>query len=218
AQISSAIKAAVPSANIGQAFTTVYGGVAAKVPANQIATLLQVEGVAAVQLDNLEQPQTSVTPQFTGAANVWPLLGGQDNAASNVVVGVIDTGIWPEHPAFVNNGLPPPPGGPYGCAFGDGSDVAHLGPTFACNRKLVGAYAFTATYMANVGAGANEFCNNTTKICSARDSEGHGTHTSSTAAGDRVNSAPLYGIDRGPISGMAPGARVIMYRVCLAAG
>ena len=218
AQISSAIKAAVPSANIGQAFTTVYGGVAAKVPANQIATLLQVEGVAAVQLDNLEQPQTSVTPQFTGAANVWPLLGGQDNAASNVVVGVIDTGIWPEHPSFVNNGLPPPPGGPYGCAFGDGSDVAHLGPTFACNRKLVGAYAFTATYMANVGAGANEFCNNTTKICSARDSEGHGTHTSSTAAGDRVNSAPLYGIDRGPISGMAPGARVIMYRVCLAAG
>ena len=74
-----------------------------------------------------------------------------------------------------------------------------------------------ATYMANVGAGADEFCNNATHKCSARDSEGHGTHTASTAAGDRVDHTPLYGVDRGPISGMAPGARVIMYRVCAAA-
>ena len=217
-KISSAVKAAVPSAGIGNAFITVYGGVAARVPANKVADLLKVPGVAAVQQDSLEQPQTSVTPAFTGAANVWPSLGGQNNAASGVVVGVIDTGIWPEHQSFINKGLPPPPGGPYACQFGDGSDTAHLGPTFACNRKLVGAYAFTQTYMANIGAGAGEFCNNTTHICSARDPDGHGTHTSSTAAGDRVDMVDVYGVNRGPISGMAPGARLIMYRVCLAQG
>ncbi len=217
-KISAAVKAAVPSASIRKTFITVYGGVAAKVPANKVGDLLKVPGVAAVQQDSLEHPTTSVTPQFTGAANVWPLLGGQDNAASNIVVGVIDTGITPEHPSFVNHGLPPPPGGPYACQFGDGSDVAHLGPTFACNRKLVGAYAFTDTYMAVIGSDGQEFCNNITGICSARDPEGHGTHTSSTAAGDRVDMAPLYGVNRGPISGMAPGARVIMYRVCLAQG
>jgi hypothetical protein len=216
--INRAVIAAVPGARVSKTYTTVYGGVAAQVPANAIGDLLKVPGVVAVQQDTLEHPQTSVTPVFTGAANVWPLLGGQDNAASNVVVGIIDTGIWPEHPSFENKGLPPPPGGPYACQFSDGSDTAHLGPAFACNRKLVGAYAFTQTYMAVRGADSNEFCNNTTKVCSARDSEGHGTHTSSTAAGDRVDVATLYGVDRGPISGMAPGARVIMYRVCLSAG
>jgi len=72
--------------------------------------------------------------------------------------------------------------------------------------------------MANNHADANEFCNDATNRCSARDPEGHGTHTSSTAAGDLVTSAPLFGVERGPVSGVAPGARVIMYRVCLAAG
>ena len=62
-----------------------------------------------------------------------------------------------------------------------------------------------------------EFCNNTTHQCSARDSEGHGTHTTTTAAGDCVDSAMLYGVQRGPVCGIAPGARVIEYRVCLAA-
>jgi hypothetical protein len=48
----------------------------------------------------------------------------------------------------------------------------------------------------------------------ARDSNGHGTHTTTTAAGDRVAQAPILGIDRGPISGVAPGAWVISYKVC----
>ena len=208
----------MPGASIGKSFQTAYGGVAALVPANTIADLLKISGVVAVQRDSLQQPQTSVTPDFIGATSVWPSVGGLDNAASNVVVAVIATGIWPEHPSFANHALPAPPGGPYGCQFGDGSDVAHLGAPFACNPKLVGAYAFMSTYMANVGAGAGEFCNNATQVCSARDPEGHGTHTASTAAGDRVASAVSYGVEHGPISGMAPGARVIMYRVCAASG
>jgi len=72
--------------------------------------------------------------------------------------------------------------------------------------------------MTFVGAQPGEFCNNTTKRCSARDSDGHGTHTSSTAAGGPVASTPLLGVDRGPISGIAPGAHVIMYRICLDGG
>ena len=126
-----------------------------------------------------------VTPEFIGATAVWPSLGGPDHAGENVIVGVLDTGIWPEHPSFANNGLPAPPGGPYGCQFGDGSDVAHLGPTFACNRKLVGAYAFTRHLHGGASARARASTATTRReICSARDSEGHGTHTASTAAGD----------------------------------
>ena len=217
--INRAIKRAVPRAKLGSAFTIAYGGVAARVPANRIAKLLGVRGVVAVQRDTLNQPQDDNTA-FLGATNVWPTLGGQDNAGQNVVVGVIDTGVWPESPYFADRGLPAPPHAPsfYHCDFGDGSDVAHLGPTFACNNKLIGAYSFTQTYMSIQNSDGQEFCNNTTHVCSARDSEGHGTHTTSTAAGDRVDHAVLYGVDRGPVSGIAPGAHVIVYRVCLVNG
>ena len=74
-------------------------------PANKIAKLLAVPGVVAVQKDTLNQPLDDNT-SFLGATNVWPTLGGQDNAGSNVVVGVIDTGVWPESPYFVDRGPP----------------------------------------------------------------------------------------------------------------
>src|SRR4029078_12574775 len=93
-----------------------------------------------------------------------------------------------------------------------------LAQTFACTKKLIGASNFTQGYMASQNSDGQEFCNNTTHVCSARDSEGHGTHTSSTAAGDRVDHAVLYGVARGPVSGIAPGAHVIMFRVCLVNG
>ena len=215
-RISGSIKSAVPGIRLGASFRMAYGGVAARVRANQIARLLRVPGVSAVQKDSVRQPLDDNT-SFLGATGVWPSLGGSDLAAQNVKVGVIDTGVWPEHPMLADtHGLSTVPH--VACQFGDGSDVAHLGPTFTCNNKLIGAYAKTAGYMANVGAGANEFCNNTTHQCSARDPEGHGTHTTTTAAGACVTSAVLYDVERGPVCGIAPGARVIMYRVCLAAG
>jgi len=218
-KITAGVKAVAPSATIRTAFTTVYGGVAAQVPANTVADLLKVPGVAAVQQDSLNHKLDDNTT-FIGAQAVWPSLGGSSKAGANVIVGVIDTGVWPEHPMLSATGIDSPTTGnpPWGCEFGGGGDVAHLGPNFACNKKLIGAYAFTDTYMANVGANSEEFCNNTTHKCSARDSEGHGTHTLTTAAGDCVNSAVLYGVERGPVCGIAPGAHVIAYRVCLVGG
>jgi len=220
--IDAAIARAVPNADVRKTFQTVYGGVEAQVPANSISSLLKVSGVVAVQKDSLQQPLDDNT-SFIGATNVWPTIGGSTTAGSNVVVGVIDTGVWPENPMFAPitdpaEKAPPKPLSAYQCQFGDGSDVAHLGPTFACNNKLIGAYAFTQTYMAVNGSDGQEFCNNTTGQCSARDPEGHGTHTTSTAAGDCVQHALLYGVDRGPVCGIAPGAHIIMYRVCLAQG
>ncbi len=201
-KITGAVRKAVPEATIRGSFVTVYGGVAAQLPANKVGDLLRVQGVVAVQKDALEQPRD----------------GGSTTAGSNVTVGVIDTGVWPEHPMLSPAGIPAPADGLKGCEFGDGSDAAHLGPAFSCNNKLIGAYAKTATYMAVIGSNGQEFCNDTTDVCSPRDSEGHGTHTTTTAAGDKVSSAILYGVERGPVSGIAPGAHVIMYRVCLAQG
>ena len=77
---------------------------------------------------------------------------------------------------------------------------------FACNDKMVGGHAFIDTY--NDVEGGEVYPD------SARDSNGHGTHTASTAAGAIVDEAPIFGIDRGPISGMAPGAAIVTYKVC----
>ncbi|HEY7282713.1 MAG TPA: S8 family serine peptidase [Actinomycetota bacterium] len=216
ARVRSGINARISGVRYVGAYHLAYGGISALVPANRIAALMKVKGVAAVQKDSLLHPlDNQQTLDFLGAPLVWPGLGGQDNAGSNVIVANIDTGVWPENPLFADNGLPAPPG-TYDCQFGDGSDP-NLGPAFSCNNKLIGAYAFTDTYQLVSGAGPDQFCD-PGGACSARDSDGHGTHTLSTAAGDRVDHAPIEGIDRGPVSGIAPGAHVIAYRVCLEDG
>lgn len=207
-----AIEAAVPQATVLDSFQVAYGGVNGIVPANQIDALLAVDGVVAVQEDSVEQPLTDVTPDFIGATEAWSQISNSTTAGEGVVVGVLDTGIWPEHPSFADNGITYT-GPALACEFGDGVDPL-LGDPFTCNDKLIGAYAFLDTYLLVRDALPGEFCNNVTGACSARDANGHGTHTSSTAAGSAVAEVVLYGTDRGPISGIAPGAHVVMYRVC----
>lgn len=201
------IRKAVPAAKVGRSFTTAFGGVAVRLPANKAKDLLAVDGVVAVQSDTLEQLQTDSSPRFVGATNVWPSLGGSSTAGEGVLVGILDSGIWPEHPSLADPGIDPPDGGPFACEFGDGS--AGLGDEFACNDKLVGAHVFLDTYLAATGAVPGEYCN--ANGCSARDADGHGTHTATTAAGSPVASATVLGVDRGAVSGH--GARCLGHRL-----
>lgn len=201
----------VPEAEVTGTYEIAYGGLSALVPANRAKDLLDVPGVVAVQADRPMEIQTDVTPDFIGATEVWPSIGGSPTAGEGVIVGVLDTGIWPEHPSFADPGIDAPEGGPWACEFGDGSHP-DLGAPFECNDKLIGAYEFLETNRLVTGDLAGDYC--VGNVCSARDDNGHGTHTSSTAAGSPVESAVHLGVDRGPISGIAPGAHVIMYRVC----
>ncbi len=205
------VQRVVPTIRIGNTFTLAYGGFAAQLPANRAKDLLRVPGVAAVQYDALNHPTANDSPIFVGATQVWPSLGGSLKAGQGIKVGVIDTGIWPEHPMLRDPGIPRPPGGPYDCDFGK-SGKPH-DANFSCNDKLVGAYAFLDTNLLVTGPAPNEYCPTKAK-CSARDAEGHGTHTATTAAGSRVDHAVLFGVDYGEKSGIAPGASVIAYRVC----
>ncbi|MDP9220235.1 MAG: S8 family serine peptidase [Actinomycetota bacterium] len=204
----------IKGAKLGRSLTTVYGGVALRLPANQAATLLKVPNVAAVQSDTINKLQTDASTTFIGAPTLWAREGGQPLAGKGVIFGDLDSGLWPEHPSFADNGvLPSPPakadGTPRTCSFGD-NPLTPATDVFACNHKLIGGQPFLATYNALIG--------HEVYPTSARDSDGHGTHTSSTAAGDVVAHAPIFGIDRGPISGVAPGAWVIEYKVCGAEG
>lgn len=213
--IADSIRRTVPEARVLRTFDVVYGGASMLVPAGRVRDVLRIPGVVAIQRDRLAHTLTATTPHFLGADRVWPALGGSARAGRNVVIGVLDSGIWPEHPSFRDVGLGPFPRA-VGCEFGDGSDP-DLGEPFTCNRKLIGAYAFTDTYMSVLGAVPGEFCDNRTGECSARNADGHGTHTASTAAG-APTTASVFGLPRGRVSGIAPGARVIAYRVCLTRG
>ena len=219
-QVLRAIDATIPRATPGYSFRVAYGGFSLRLPANQIAALLAIPGVIAVQRDDLNQPLVDEPYQTIGAQAVWNELDGSTFTGEGVVVANLDTGVWPEHPMFADKGLAEPPGGPYGCEFGLSGDPND--PAFTCTNKLIGARAFLDTYTTFIGAEAGEYCNKVgtgpNVVCSARDADGHGTHTLSTAAGNFVQNAVMWGTDRGPTSGLAPGAHVVGYRVCLDQG
>ncbi len=208
--VSDAQLEAVSGGEVIHRYKNVLNGVSMVVAGDEIESIAAVNGVKTIYLDELQQLDTEASPSFMGAPALWNDLGGQDVAGEGVVVGVLDTGIWPEHPSFADpdgfGAYPPPPGGPYTCDFGDTAYNPADAP-FTCNNKLIGAYDFLVTYKAVTGLLPNEFD-------SARDADGHGTHTASTAAGNGSVAASIFGVPRGVVSGIAPRAHVIMYKVC----
>ena len=211
-EVVSEIEDAVPEAKVDGSLRVVYGGIAAVIPANEVETILEIPGVVAVQQDSLRQLVTDSSPEFIGAPTIYGNLGTTANAGEGIIYGNLDSGVWPEHPSFADLGnLPEPPpkadGTPRACNFGDNPLTPAPDP-FACNDKLIGGQPFLATYLSNPDRAAAE------PYHTARDSNGHGTHTSSTTAGNMLGSAQVLGVDRGAIHGIAPGAHLIEYKVC----
>ncbi|KAG2399147.1 Subtilisin-like protease [Vigna angularis] len=117
---------------------------------------------------------------------------------------VFDTGIWPERQSFSGRDLGPVP------AKWKGECVAGKSfPATSCNRKIIGARYFSEGYEATNGN-----LNETVEFSSARDSNGHDTHTTSIAAGRYVSSASTLGYAKGFVAGMAPKALLVVYKVC----
>lgn len=185
-------------------------GFAAKLTAAQANALAKQPGVIAVRPDEMKYPTTDSAPTFL-SLNVYEGPWDKGYTGEGVVVGVIDSGIWPEHPSFADDGsyatlpvtLEDTPGNP-ACDFGNTAHNPADAP-FTCNNKLIGARQMLATYRLLQGAMPDEYD-------SARDDSGHGTHTASTAAGNAGVEASVLGMPRGTISGIAPRARIIAYK------
>ncbi|KAK2647507.1 hypothetical protein Ddye_014996 [Dipteronia dyeriana] len=147
------------------------------------AKLTGMHGVVSVYPSKMMKLQTTRS---------WDFMGVTENAKRNpsvesdVIIGMLDEGIWPELPSFTDEGFSPPPKKWKGeCAGGN---------NFTCNRKVIGARVY-------IGA-------------DARDDFGHGCHTSSIAAGNKVPGASFYGIAKGNARGGVPSARIAAYKVC----
>lgn len=198
--------------NYGYAFS----GFAAELTPAQAEKLAKTPTVLAVTKDEIRRLDTSSTPAFlglSGSGGFWDTKA----KGENVVIGIVDSGVWPEHPSFTDrtgsNGNASKDGklsyrqipGWYGkCVPGESFDASN------CNQKLIGAQYFNAGFGGNAAIKAAfpyEFN-------SPRDADGHGSHTASTAGGNAnvVTTGPAAVF--GSISGIAPRARIAAYKVC----
>jgi hypothetical protein len=75
-------------------------------------------------------------------------------------------------------------------------------------RKLIGVRYFNKGFAAVAGVPLNE------SFHTARDLEGHGSHTLSTAGGNFVPNASILNNANGTAAGGSPKARVAAYKVC----
>jgi subtilisin family serine protease len=198
------------SAEIIYSYDTVLHGYSARLTEAEARALETQSGVMSVNPEIRYELHTTRTPEFLGldqltiGTNALP----EANSASNVVVGVLDTGVWPEGKSYDDTRFGPVPPNWKG--------TCETGPDFnksACNKKLVGARFFSKGYEANKGP-----IDVTKESRSPRDNDGHGTHTSSTAAGSVVPEASLLGFAAGTARGMAVGGRVAVYKVCWLGG
>ncbi|XP_073130819.1 subtilisin-like protease SBT4.3 [Henckelia pumila] len=172
-----------------RSYTRSFNGFAAYLTHEEQEKLASREEVVSVFPSIVLHPQTTRSWDFTGLRENSIR---NPTVESDMIVGVIDTGIWPESKSFKDKGFSPPPKKWKGVCKG--------GQNFTCNNKLIGARYY------------NSFMPSTTG--SARDTEGHGSHTASTAAGNVVKGASFYGIANGTARGGVPSARIAAYKVC----
>jgi subtilisin family serine protease len=190
-------------------YTTVLNGAALQLTAKQAAVLRSTPGVLLVEKNRIFSTQSTPqppTPQFlglTGSTGVWSKqFGGDAHAGDGVIVGDIDTGFWPENPSFAALPEPRADDAIINAKWHGTCDTTGESPV-SCNSKVIGARYFDAAHLSLANPG---------EFTSPRDYDGHGSHTASTAAGDPVE-GQINGQDVGPLEGMAPGARLAIYKV-----
>ena len=200
-------RAGVDQSKVAYQYDTSFNGVAVRLTSTQAQKLQSTSGVVQVWKSRTVTVDTPPTPKFlglTGNQGVWKRqFGGDANAGNGVIIGVIDTGFWPESPSFAP--LPSPRSDDaviaakwHGtCDAGDDHQVT-------CNNKVIGARWFNSAGLASANPG---------EYHSPRDFDGHGSHTASTAAGDHVFNATINGTNVGDLEGVAPGARIAVYKV-----
>ncbi|HJV60233.1 MAG TPA: S8 family peptidase, partial [Albitalea sp.] len=217
--------AQVAGANIVHRYSVAFNGFAAKLTPAEVKLLKTTAGVVAVTPDEARPMDTTRTPAFLGLTapgGLWSMLdaSARNVKGEDVIIGMVDGGIWPENPSFSDKVDPstlkpvpsfqagtvvygPPPAKWHGtCQAGQGFTTA------MCNNKLIGAQFFNAGFTA---FGRPLW---PTDYVGPRDEDGHGSHTASTAGGNQGVDAIINGIPAGSMSGIAPRARLAAYRVC----
>ncbi|XP_012835452.1 PREDICTED: cucumisin-like [Erythranthe guttata] len=170
-----------------------FNGFAAKLTQEEASRISDMDGVISVNPSRTYKLHTTRSWDFVNLT--IDKVGAPQE--SDVVIGLLDTGIWPEHPSFNDTGFGPPPSKWKGTC---------TNTNFTCNNKIIGARYYNSE---------NEYYQG--DIPSPRDSEGHGTHTASTASGIEAD-ASYFGLAKGVARGGVPSSRIAVYKVCWSSG
>ncbi|CAN6439159.1 unnamed protein product [Victoria cruziana] len=182
------------------AYDNVISGFSAVLTEYHLELLRNSPGFVAAYPDVAATIDTTYTYKFLGLSHVsgiWP----ESKYGKDIIIGVVDTGIWPESDSFRDEGMAEIPKRWRGrCEQGVAFNSS------MCNRKLIGARFFNKGLLA-------QYSNLTISMNSSRDTDGHGTYTSSTAAGNYAADASYFGYATGTARGVAPRARIASYKV-----
>ncbi|XP_011081245.2 subtilisin-like protease SBT1.2 [Sesamum indicum] len=164
-------------------YREVFIGFAARLSPDEVKDMEKKEGFVYARPDEMLSLHTTHSPSFLGLnqnTGFWK----ESNYGRGVIIGVLDTGIFPQHPSFSDVGMPRPP------AKWKGRCERN---TITCNNKIIGARYFVQSDDQNAG---------------------HGTHCAGTAAGNFVRGANIFGLANGTAAGIAPYAHLAIYKVC----
>ncbi|RLN35424.1 subtilisin-like protease SBT1.7 [Panicum miliaceum] len=184
------------SSRVLHTYDTVMHGFAVQLTGEEARRMAAAVGVIGVYEDRPLRLLTTRSPGFLGLDPRFGAWRGTDSG-DGVIIGIVDTGIWPESPSFSDSGLGPVRSSWRGKCVGSGDFNASL----LCNNKLVGARASDVA-----GRGGSS-------VPSPMDYDGHGTHVASTAAGSEVRDAGILMFARGTARGVAPKAKLAIYKV-----
>ncbi|KAL3505154.1 hypothetical protein ACH5RR_034995 [Cinchona calisaya] len=181
-------------------YDNAFHGFSALMSKDQLETLKKSPGFVSAHPEKTATIDTTRTPEFlalNAATGLWPAA----EYGKDVIIGIVDTGIWPENPSFKDDGMTPIPARWKGtCQEGQEFNSS------LCNLKLIGARYFNKAVLA-----ANPNLN--LSMNSARATSGHGTHVGATAAGNYVEGVSFFGYASGTARGIAPRARLAVYKV-----
>ncbi|CAL2241457.1 unnamed protein product [Prunus armeniaca] len=176
-------------------YTKSFNAFAAKLSSDEAERLSGMDEVLSVLPNRYHKLHTTKSWDFIGL----PLKARRNlKLERDIIVGLFDTGITPESKSFKGDGFGPPPAKWKGTC-------GHFANFSGCNNKIIGAKYFKLDGNPDPA-----------DILSPIDVDGHGTHTSSTLAGNQVPNASLFGLAMGTARGAVPSARVAMYKVCWA--
>ncbi|XP_039683732.1 subtilisin-like protease SBT4.14 isoform X2 [Medicago truncatula] len=179
--------------SIVYSYTKSFNAFAAKLSEDEVNKLSAMDEVLLVFKNQYRKLHTTRSWNFIGL----PLTAKRRlKLERDIVVALLDTGITPESKSFKDDGLGPPPAKWKGTC-------KHYANFSGCNNKIIGAKYFKADGNPDPA-----------DILSPIDVDGHGTHTASTAAGDLVQNANLFGLANGTSRGAVPSARLAIYKVC----
>ena len=191
-------------------FKIAINGAAVSMTQEEAQQLSTLSGIAKIEIDREDFLATDRGPTYIGAPELW--AGSVNNIEAKgegIIIGIMDSGINGDHPSFAATG---------------GDEFVHTNPLGAgnylgecdpanddfdaasvCNDKLIGRYLFVDAAPAGI---------------TSEDTNGHGSHVASTAGGNFIE-APVFDAEGNPtgldldISGVAPHATIIAYKVCL---